>query len=115
MNELGNLLFYTSTAEIPLSYLEKSIKIAISNPDRYALFISKSEKVLFREYIQHMFEDIIKVDDYGIIDYYKFLMTCYRNGDIALRYGTTFTDAELAIIYNPKEIEINNYFDIKAF
>jgi hypothetical protein len=106
INKSGDLLFYTSIAEIPQTCLEKSIKIVISNPDRYALFISKSEKVLFKEYVQHMFENIVLMDNYGAIDYYKFLLACYRDGDIALRYGTTFTEAELAFVYNPQEIDI---------
>ena len=48
INKSGDLLFYTSIAEIPQTCLEKAIKIVISNPDRYTLFISKSEKVLLR-------------------------------------------------------------------
>ena len=59
-----------------------------------------------------MFENIIQMDNYGIIDYYKFSLAGYKDGDIALRYGTTFTEAELAFIYNPQEIDICNCFDI---
>ncbi len=112
INKSGDLLFYTSIAEIPQICLEKAIKIVISNPDRYTLFFSKSEKVLFGEYVNHMFEDAIQTNNNGIIDYYKFSLACYKDGNIALRYGTTFTEVELALIYNTKEIDICNCFEI---
>ena len=47
----------------------------------------------------------IHTDNYGIIDYYKLSLTCCIHRDIGVRYGTSFTEAELALIYNPQVIK----------
>lgn len=102
LNRLGSSLFYTSIAEFSQDCIITAIKMAVSNPSRYALFISKSQNILSRKYIQNMFNNIISIDSHGKIDYYKFLLDIYEHEDIRLRYGTTFTDVELAFVYNSK-------------
>lgn len=101
MNVVG-LVFYSSIAEIPLDSLDKAMEIVISNPDRYTLFISKSENLLMNNAIQTLFDNIMKYDKNLKIDYYAFSVHYCNKGNIIIRFGTDFTNAEFALIYDSK-------------
>lgn len=101
MNVVG-LVFYSSIAEIPLDSLDKAMEIVISNPDRYTLFISKSENLLMNNAIQTLFDNIMKYDENLKIDYYAFSVHYCNKGNIIIRFGTDFTNAEFALIYDSK-------------
>lgn len=111
--ESNDLQFYTSTAEIPLKYFEKAMRIVISNPSRYALFISKADNVLTKEYIQLMFNNIIQPDNYGTIDYYRLSLKCCMDGEVGIRYGTDCREDELAFIYSPREIGKQLFWELE--
>lgn len=90
---------FSSIAEVPLLYLNESINIISTNPSQCTLFMGKTDGKLSRRSIEEMFT--VMKDDIEI-DYYKLSSMCCKKGDIVLRYGTSFEEAELALIYNPE-------------
>lgn len=93
-------IFYSSVAEIPLSLIDKAMKIVISNPDKYTLVLSKVPSLLMSSSIQDMFESMIQCNKFWKIDYYAFSVRYCARDDIIVRFGTDFTSAEFAFIFS---------------
>lgn len=107
--EVGNLSFFSGIAEIPIEYLSKAIEIVSLNPERHTIFMSKSKEILSGQYNQKLFNiGFNNNNSFNNLNYFLLSLKCCKDGDIAIRYGTSFTEAELALIYNPALVKISN-------
>lgn len=103
---VNNTMYFSSLAQIPISHISKAIEIVSSDPGKHTIFFSKSRDMMKAENCRK-FIDILfgKDSQYDEINFFLFSLACCNVGDIAIRYGTSFEEAEIALVYNP---EINN-------
>ena len=100
--ELNNVDLFSSIAEVPINYLYKAIEIISNYPSMYTLFISKHHNIMTDGYIKNMVK-VVMNNSFIEINYFQLCKMCCDKGDIAIRYGTTFEEAEIALIYNPEK------------
>ncbi|MEG0856837.1 MAG: hypothetical protein RSG52_10225 [Terrisporobacter sp.] len=107
-SKLNNTILFSSIAEVPIDFLHKAIEIVRSCPRMYTLFMSKREDIMTVEQIENMVEVLLSNNDFVEINYFRLCQMCCNRGDIAIRYGTSFEDHEIALIYNPTKINIDS-------
>lgn len=103
--QIGKELYFSSLAEIHIEYVDIAIEIVSSKPQKSVLFMSESMDINSTQCIEQLTKSIS--DDFGDINYSLFILKCCTSGNIALRYGTTFEEAEIALVYNSEKIKIN--------
>lgn len=99
--------FFSSIAEIPIKYLDIAIEIVSYNPQKCALFMSEFIDIDSGEYTKELFDKVFdNNNNFYEINYFLFTIKCCSEGNIALRYGTTFEEAEIALVYNSEQLKI---------
>ena len=104
--EKNDKLVYSSIAQIPVDYLYSALEIVSLNPSQNTIFMSKSSDILSEEYSRKLYSILFEDKNSDEINYYNLALNCCIKNDIAIRYGTSFTEAEIALVYNTKEIKI---------
>ncbi|MBU3174698.1 hypothetical protein LL033_23480 [Clostridium estertheticum] len=106
--EAEGVSFFTSIAEFSIDNLSLALEIVSANPKLNTIIISKANDILTEKYTEKLFHTLFnsEAQDSKEIDYYSFCAQCCNEGDIAVRWGTSFEDAEVAMIYNPKKLSI---------
>lgn len=92
--------FYAGIARTSLHNLIDALRIVNAKGNKYIIFISKNDaSKQFYMSVDHMKKYMV-YNQYGDVDYSNcFLQSCLV-GDISVRYGTSFTEVELALIFN---------------
>lgn len=103
-NEIGyeykEQFFYAGIAKTSITNMIDVMKIVNAKPNKCILFASLNN-YMDKSYIDSGFiESYIAYNRYGDIDYSKCFIQCSINHDIGLRYGTNYSEAELALVFN---------------
>lgn len=98
--EFGNQFFYAGIAKTSILNMADVLKLVNTRPRKCVLFASKND-YFEKKYVNDEFiESYIAYNRYGDIDYSKCFEQCSLNHDLGMRYGTTFSESELALIFN---------------
>ena len=93
-------LFYAGIAKTSITNMMDIMKIVNAKQNKCILFASKND-YLNGSYLDGKFiETYIAYNQYGDIDYTKCFEQCCLRHDIGIRYGTSFSEAELALVFN---------------
>lgn len=98
--EYGENFIYAGIAKTSLSNMVDILKIVNAKPNKCILFASKEDYLEKPYIVNEIFESYIAYDQYGDIDYTKCFVQCSLNHNLGIRYGTSFSEAEMALIFN---------------
>lgn len=106
--EAEGVNYFSSIAEFNMKNLPLALEIVSMNPKLKTIIISKSKNILTEKYVDKMFHILFnsEAQNSNEIDYFNLSIQCCNEGNIAIRWGTSFEESELALIYNPKIINI---------
>lgn len=106
--EAEGVNYFSSIAEFDIKNLPLALEIVSMNPKLKTIIISKSKNVLTEKYVDKIVHILFnsEAQNSNEIDYYSLSIQCSNEGSIAMRWGTSFEELELALIYNPKIINI---------
>lgn len=98
--EFADQFFYAGIAKTSIANIVDVLKLVHVRSGKCVLFASKNNYFANGNINDKFLESYIGYNQYGDIDYSKCFEQCSRNHDLGIRYGTTFTEAELALIFN---------------
>lgn len=107
--EAEGVPYFSSIAEFNIENFPLALEIVSINPKLNTIIISKTNNILTEKYVDKIFHILFNYEaqDSKEIDYYSLSVQCCNEGDIAMRWGTSFEEVEAALIYNPKIINIS--------
>jgi hypothetical protein len=98
--EFANHFFYAGIAKTSISNMPDVLRLVNTRPNKCVLFASKNN-YFAEQYINDKFiKSYIAYNQFGNIDHSKCFEQCSRNHDLGIRYGTSFLESELALIFN---------------
>ena len=106
----NNDIFYVGIAKGEVKNLHNIIEIAHEKNKKCILFASKNNYDNFFDTEDDFIEKNMTFDRYGDIEYDKCISYFCSKREICVRYGTSFSEAELALIFRSEEFE--NIFNV---
>lgn len=98
--------FYAGIAKTSILNMIDIMKIVNAKPNKCILFASKNNYLEKPYSDKNFIETYIAYNQYGDIDYSKCFAQCCLKHEIGIRYGTSYSEAELALIFNRYDRDI---------
>lgn len=101
--EFGNQFFYAGIAKTSILNMADVLKLVNARPGKCILFASKNNYFEKKCIDDKFVASYIAYNQYGDIDYSKCFEQCSLKHDLGIRYGTTFSESELALIFHSND------------